>query len=270
VAVRPDRENRPALVEGDDFDVGPGLGDDVGDLRQHVLQAPDRVVGVDGVVDLRQQVDAAEGVAAEVLDRPVHDLGVAHHRLDVVGRVDRGVEEPDHAHRAFDIAGNHVVADLERPQHEDERPGGEVGQQAAPRRADCNAEAGHERGERRRLDAEVAEDGDDQNDVQRDGNDRADVADDGRLDLLRLERLHHQVRGEADQHPADDVRGDGAEHLQAEGDDDGLCGFDHAGDVHDVPLWWVKEKRVTEQGCRAPRKAARPRSSAPRALPAGG
>ena len=64
----------------------------------------------------------------------------------------------------------HVVADLERAQHQDERAGGEVGQQAAPGGADRDAEAGDQRGERRRLDAEVAEDGDDQDDVQRDGD----------------------------------------------------------------------------------------------------
>ncbi len=179
------------------------------------------------------QVDAPVRVAAEVLDRAAHDLRVADHRLDVVGRVDRGVEEPDHPHCSLDLARHHVVADLERPQHEDERAGGEVRQQAAPRRADGDAEAGHQRGERRRLDAEIAEDRDDQDDVERDGDvsSRRNGSRSARPSAARA-RLRDEVRREADQHPADDVGGDRARHLQRERDEQRLRGVDPVLDVH--------------------------------------
>ena len=63
-------------------------------------------------------------------------------------------------------ADRHEVADLERPQHQHERAGGEVPEHPAPGRADREPGAGQERGEGRRLDAEVAEDADDERDVQ--------------------------------------------------------------------------------------------------------
>ena len=74
-----------------------------------------------------------------------------------------------------DAADGDEVADLERPQHEHERAGGEIGEQPAPRRADREAGAREQRRERRRLDAEVAEDAEDQRDVERDRDDRAQV-----------------------------------------------------------------------------------------------
>ena len=68
------------------------------------------------------------------------------------------------------------VADLERPQEHQERAGREVGQQPAPRHADGDAAGGDQRGERRGLDAEESEDGDDERDVQEDGKGGLDVA----------------------------------------------------------------------------------------------
>ncbi len=62
----------------------------------------------------------------------------------------------------------HDVADLERTQKNEEDASREVRQQAAPRHADRDAAGGEQRGECRRLDAEEAEDGDDQHDVQDD------------------------------------------------------------------------------------------------------
>jgi hypothetical protein len=73
------------------------------------------------MVELRGEVDATIGIVAEVPDRSVHDLRVADQRLHVVGRIDRRAEQPDHPDRPFDVAGDHVVAHLERPQHDNER-----------------------------------------------------------------------------------------------------------------------------------------------------
>ena len=142
------------------------------------------------------------------------------------------VNRPDGAHRALDVAREHVVADLERPQHEDERAGREVREQAGPRGADGDADGGDQRGERRRLDPEVAEDPDHQQHVQRHRDGVADVADDGRLDLLPLERLLDQRAGDADQPAPDDVDGDRADHLEPHRDRRHLRGFHHVLQVH--------------------------------------
>ena len=108
------------------------------------------------------------GLWLKFLIVPFMIFGIADHRLHVVRCVDRRAEETDHLHRALDFAGDDVVADLERPQHENERARCEIRQQPAPRRAYRDAEARDERRERRRLDAEVAEDRDDQDDVEGD------------------------------------------------------------------------------------------------------
>ncbi len=198
---------------------GVGRLHHVGDRGSASFRRRDRIRHVHGVIELRGEVDATVRVVREVLDRAVHDLRVADHRVHVVGRVDRRGEQADRAHGALDLAGEHVVADLERPQHEDEGARREVGEQAAPRGADGDAERGDQRGERRRLDAEVAEDADHQQHVQCDADDVADVADDRRLDLLALERLVDQRSDEADQPAADDVEDDRADDLQRERDD---------------------------------------------------
>ena len=99
------------------------------------------------MVDLRQEFHAAIGVVAEILDGSAHDLGVADHRLNVVGRVYRGIEQTDHPDGSLDLARHHVIADFEWPEHEDERAGGEIGQEPTPGRADRNAKAGDQSSE---------------------------------------------------------------------------------------------------------------------------
>jgi len=235
VAVGAHGQHWSALVEREDLDIGRRGGDDVRDLGQRLSQTPHRVGRIDAVVELGRELHAAVRIVAEILDRPAHDLRVADHRLHVVGRVDRRVEQSDQPHSTFDIAGDDVVADLEGPQHEDERAPGEIRQEPAPGRPHGDAEARDQRGERRRLDPEVAEDRDDQDDVQRDGEDRADVADDGRLDFLPFERVLHEVRGEPDQNAADDVGDDCADQLEPECDQHGLRGFQHCRDIHESP-----------------------------------
>src|SRR3954470_19550001 len=81
VAVRPHGEDGAALVEGQYLDVRLRFSHDVRNLRQHVAQATDGVGGIHRVVDLREEVHATKCVVAEILDRSVHDLAVAHHRL---------------------------------------------------------------------------------------------------------------------------------------------------------------------------------------------
>ena len=84
-------------------------------------------------------------------------------------------------------------------------PAAKFDEQSAPRGADRDADRGDQCGERRRLDAEVAQDADDEQDVERDIERVADVADHRRLDLLALERLPDQRADDADQPAADDV-----------------------------------------------------------------
>ena len=67
-----------------------------------------------------------------------------------------------------DAAGRDEIADLERPEEHEERAGREIGQQPAPGHADGDAARRQKRGERRGLDAEEPEDGDDQYRVQED------------------------------------------------------------------------------------------------------
>jgi hypothetical protein len=69
---------------------------------------------------------------AEILDGSAHDLGVADHRLNVVWGIYRGTEETNHPHGSLNLARHHVVANLEWPEHEDERAASEVGQEPAP------------------------------------------------------------------------------------------------------------------------------------------
>ena len=108
------------------------------------------------------------------------------------------------------------VADLEGPQDQHEGAGGEVAEHAAPGGADRHAGAGQHRGERRGLDAEVAEDAEHQRDVQRDGDDRAEVLGQRRVDVVAAHRRLHQRDHPADQPAADDPEGDRGEDLDAE------------------------------------------------------
>ena len=61
----------------------------------------------------------------------------------------------------------HEITDLERPEDDQERARGEVAEQPRPRRADRKTDTGEQCGKRRRLDAEIAKDADDQDDDHR-------------------------------------------------------------------------------------------------------
>ena len=87
---------------------------------------------------------------------------------DMIGRVDGGDEQPDLADGARQPGGGDLVADLERTERQEKEPGGEVAEQPGPRRADGDTGRGQQRRERRRLDAEHAEHGDEHQQLQDD------------------------------------------------------------------------------------------------------
>jgi len=76
VAERTHCEHRPDQVEFEDFDFHCRLGKNVGNRQQLVAQQlhGGYVVGAAGKLAL--QLDAAEGIGAEVLDRIAEDLAV--------------------------------------------------------------------------------------------------------------------------------------------------------------------------------------------------
>ncbi len=172
------------------------------------------MVGIAG--QLRLELDAAVGVARVVLDRVREDLVVADQRDDVVRRIERSGEQADFLDRAGHAGDRDEIAHLERPQHDQERPGREVGQQPRPCHADRHARRRDQRRERRGLDAEVAQDADHQQDVQRDGDDRADIAQHGRVHLLVFQRTLHQPHRQVDQPAADDPEGDRRQDLHSD------------------------------------------------------
>jgi len=60
VGVRTDGENGPEEVEVEDFDVGSGIGNNVGDGEQFLFQESDSGVGIDGAVELGGAINATE------------------------------------------------------------------------------------------------------------------------------------------------------------------------------------------------------------------
>ena len=131
---------------------------------------------LDRVRQLRFKIDAAIGIGGKILDRVRKDFVVADYRQHVVRRVERGDKKSDFLHRTGNTAHRYEIADLERPEHNHECAGGEIRQQAAPRHADGDAGGSQDRGKTGRLDAEVTENRDDQNDIQSDRDNRADIA----------------------------------------------------------------------------------------------
>ena len=188
-------------------------------------------LGVDHVVELGHEVDAPVRVGGEVLDVVGQDLVVADERPDVVHHVDRCHEQADLLDGADDAAGLDEVAGLEGAQDEQEDPGREVGEQPAPRGPDRHPDAGQQRGEARRLDAEQAEDAEDHADVEEDDDRRADVPRDRLVEGV-LEAADDQPRDVRDDPAGDEPDGDGAEHLQGECRDQQDGGLGDVRQVH--------------------------------------
>lgn len=112
--------------------------------------------------------------------------------------------------------GTDEVTDLEWPQHHQEYAGREVRKQAAPRRADRQARTGQQRRETRGLHTEIAQNRDDQRDVQNYRNRIADEAQQCRIDLLPRQRLLDHPDGETNEPAADHIQDQRAHHLQAD------------------------------------------------------
>jgi hypothetical protein len=123
----------------------------------------------------------------------------------------------------MDIAGDarrgDEVADLEGAQKQHEQPGGEVGQQSRPGHADGHADGRQDTGEARRLDPEHAEDGDDQEDLQRQVQRRVEIARQRRIHRPPLGRVFRAAANERDDDAADDPQRDGADQPRAERDE---------------------------------------------------
>ena len=236
MAERPHREHRADEIEVEDLDFRRGLGHHVRNPRHLPAQQFHcrHVIGAAGQLAL--QLHAAIRVGAEILDGVAEDFAVADDRHHIVRGVDRGREQADLRHRAGDAADGHEVADLEGFEHDQESARREIRQQAAPGGADCDAHPGDQRGEAGGLDAKVAQDRDDQHDVQGDVQDVADVAHQRRVDMLALQDLLQQTADHANQPAAADPECQRREHLQAQRgeirDDEILI----LGDVHGVPL----------------------------------
>ena len=130
-------------------------------------------------------------------------------------------KQADLVDSARDAGRGDEVAHLERPQNHQEGASREVGEQSAPCHADRNAAGCDESGERRRLNAEVAEDRDDQGDVEQDGNPRLHVARERGVEVVPLQRATQQTERESDQVAADQPEGQRAGDLPCDGDEGG-------------------------------------------------
>lgn len=105
---------------------------------------------------------------------------------------------------------------FEGPQDDEEAAGRQVGQEPAPCGAHGKADTGNQGGKGGRLHPEVAEDGHNQDDVQRDRDKAADIADQARVDLLFLEGALHHAPDKADEPSADDPEYNGSKDLGAD------------------------------------------------------
>ena len=188
-----DGEDGSEQIEVEDFDVGRGIGDDVGNGQELLLELGDGGVDVSCPVELGGAIDAAEGVGGVVLDGVAEDLVVADEGGDVIGADDGGGEEADLVDGAGDTAGGDEVADLERAEDDEEDAGGEVGEQAGPGGADGDAGGGDEGGEGGGFDTEVAEDGDDESDVESDADGGDQPLNERFFDLLAAERTAENI-----------------------------------------------------------------------------
>ena len=155
-AVRAHREHRTGEREGQDFDVGGGVCEYVGDSRQIGFQCGNRRMDINGVVELRLQIDTAVRVMAEILDDISEDFAVTNDVADVIESIDRGDEKADFLDRARHASGDDEVADFKGLKDNEEDAGGEISEQSAPGNADSHAGGGTTRREAGGLHTEEA------------------------------------------------------------------------------------------------------------------
>ena len=149
------------------LDVGIGVDDALIGAQdvEHDLAGGVHVVAV---ADAHAPLDAVVGLGAEVLQRTGGQAAVGDDDAVVIIGVDDGVEDLDLAHRALQLAKLDVVAHLVGLQQQDEHTAGKVLQRAAQRHADGHTGTGKDGDERAGLDAQHADDGDDEQEQQRD------------------------------------------------------------------------------------------------------
>ena len=140
-------------------------------------------------------------------------FAVADDGHDVVRRNERRSEQAQLPHRAGDAADADEVADLERTQDQHEGACREIAEQAAPRRADGQTGACQQRSERSRLNAEIAQNAEDQCNRQDCGDDRAEVLRQRRIDATAVHRPVQDADHAFDQPPADEPESDGGNDL---------------------------------------------------------
>src|SRR5689334_7220812 len=157
-----------ALVQIDDLHVGLRIAHDVRDRCERILQPLDRIARIDAVRELCKTIDATVRIRGEILNCVGEDLVVADIGDDIVSGHDRRGEETNLSNSAFGAACLYVVAYLERPQHDQKRTRGKVRKQTGPRGSDRDTNRRNQRGKRRRLDTEIAENRDYEDYVQRD------------------------------------------------------------------------------------------------------
>jgi hypothetical protein len=212
---RTHRQNRADQIEVEDFDFNSGCFQHIGNCRQLIAQQHHRRNMVGRAGQLALQFDPTIRVGAEILDGVAEYLRVADQCEYVVRRIQCAGEQADFLHRTGDAADGDKVTHLERFQHDQERPRREVGQQSAPGCADGDADAGNQCRETGGLDAEVAQDGNDQHNVQGDGDEAADVTHQRWIDLLPAQRALQHASGEADQPTSHNPENNGGKHLES-------------------------------------------------------
>ena len=126
VAVRANGEHGARKVEGQDLDIGCGLGDHVRHLGERRFQQRNGGLRVDTVRQLRRQFDTPVGVGGKVLNGVAENLAVTDDGLYVVGGIEGSGKQADGLDRAGHSGGSDEVAHLEGLQDHQKRAAGEV------------------------------------------------------------------------------------------------------------------------------------------------
>lgn len=112
--------------ELENFDLNLGFRQHVGYCGQFFRQQLHGGNVIRAARQLAFQLDPAVRIGGEVLDGIAKDLAVADHRHDVVRGVDCRDEQPDLLDGSGHSCRRHEIADLERMEHDEKYPGGEV------------------------------------------------------------------------------------------------------------------------------------------------
>ena len=152
----------------------------------------------------------------EILDRVAEHLVVADDRLHVIRRIDGRRKQAQFGDGSGDAGHGHEIADLHRPQHDQECARRKMREQARPRHADGNTARRDQGGEGRGLDAEITKNANHQQDIQGHRDDRADIAQNGGIDFLAFKRRTNHTDHDTDQPAADDPECDCRQNLDAD------------------------------------------------------